>query len=361
MPTITARRALGPHGWLHGARVGVDRGVITSVETADGPFDVDTLAPGFVDLQVNGIDDVDCSAADGDQWRRLDELVVAQGVTAWCPTLVTMPLDAYRRPLARITEAVESAADDAATILGVHLEGPFLGGAPGAHPRSLIRDADLDWLAALPAHVRMVTLAPEQPAAVAATALLRQRGVLVSLGHTAASFEQLESCTTAGASMVTHLFNGMSGLHHRSPGVAAWALAHTTVAASVIADGVHVHPTMLALAARLLGPERLVLVTDAVAWRAGTAGSIGLRMSDGAPRLADGTLAGSAVTMDAAVRTCVDAGIPLEQALWAASRNPARLAGHSAGELRAGAPADLVGLDADLHVQRVWVGGISRR
>jgi N-acetylgalactosamine-6-phosphate deacetylase len=352
---------LGQLGWLDGASIDIQRGLITAVEAHHGPFDVDTLAPGFVDLQVNGIDDVDCSTADGAQWNTLDELLVAQGVTAWCPTLVTMPLGSYSAPLARVAEAMQAAAEGAATILGVHLEGPFLGGAPGAHPRSLLRDADLEWVSELPTHVRMVTLAPEQPSAAAATQLLARRGVLVSLGHTTASFEQLDSCAAAGASMVTHLFNGMSGLHHRAPGVAAWALAHPSVSASVIADGVHVHPTMLALAARLLGSERMVLVTDAVAWRAGTAGSIGLQMGDGAPRLADGTLAGSAVAIDEAVRTCVAAGIPLEQALLAASRNPARLVAHPAGELRIGAPADLVALDADLHVHRVWVGGTPRR
>jgi N-acetylglucosamine-6-phosphate deacetylase len=361
MATITARRVLAPTGWLHGARIGISRGIITGIQAHHGSFDVHTVSPGFVDLQVNGVDDIDCSAARDGQWTQLDELLVAQGVTAWCPTLVTMPLEAYHRPLARIGEAIEAALPGSATILGAHLEGPFLGGAPGAHPPSLLRDADLDWLASLPAHVRMVTLAAEQPTAVAATRLLAEHGVLVSIGHTTAPFERLDWCAAAGASMVTHLFNGMSGLHHRSPGVAAWALAHPTVSASMIADGVHVHPLMLALAARLLGGERMVLVTDSVAWRAGTAGSIGVQMSDGAPRLADGTLAGSAVTMDQAVRTCVEAGIAVEHALWAASRNPARLAAHPAGELRVGAPADLVALDADLAVQQVWVGGVARR
>lgn len=361
MATITARRALGPLGWLDGARIEVDHGIITAVEAHHGGFDVPTLAPGFVDLQVNGIDDVDCSTARDMKWARLDELLVAQGVTAWCPTLVTMPLESYRSPLSRLAEAMQAADAGAATILGAHLEGPFLGGAPGAHPPSLLRDADLEWLASLPVHVRMVTLAAEQPTAIAAAQLLAQRGVLVSMGHTTASFEQLDTCMAAGASMVTHLYNGMTGLHHRSPGVAAWALAHRSVSASVIADGVHVHPTMLGIAARLLGSERMVLVTDSVAWRAGTAGTIGLQLSDGAPRLPDGTLAGSVVTMDAAVRTCVAAGVPLDHALWAASRNPARLAAHPAGELRPGMPADLVALDDDLRVHQVWVGGASRR
>lgn len=318
-----------------------------------------TAVPGFLDLHVNGAGGIDLTDEPARVWDVAAELP-RFGVTRFLPTLVS-PHPAAIRALLTTLDAGPPAAWHGALPLGAHLEGPFLGGAPGAHPPWLLRDVDLDWLASLPAHVRMVTLAAERPAAVAATRLLAERGVLVSMGHTTASFEQLDSCAAAGASMVTHLCNGMSGLHHRSPGVAAWALAHETLSASVIADGVHVHPLMLGLAARLLGTERLVLVTDSVAWRAGTAGAIGLEMRDGAPRLADGTLAGSAVTMDEAVRTCVAAGIAVEQALWAASRNPARLACHAAGELRLGAPADLVALDADLGVQQVWVGGVPRR
>ena len=137
--------------------------------------------------------------------------------------------------------------------------------------------------------------------------------------------------------MATHLFNGMTGLHHREPGVAASVLTHPTAAASLIADGVHVHPRMLLLAASVLGPERTVLVTDAVAWRAGAAGPVRLELRDGAARLPSGTLAGSATTMDACVRTMVDAGVPLEHALRAASTVPARLLGRTdRGRDRAG-------------------------
>ena len=144
---------------------------------------------------------------------------------------------------------------------------------------------------------------------------------------------------------------------------AQWALAasvlmHATCAASVIADGVHVHPRMLQLAARLLGPDRMLLVTDAVAWRAGTVGAIGMELRDGAPRLPDGTLAGSAVTMDAAVRMCVDAGIDLEHALVAASTVPARLLGlRDRGVIAPGRRADLVLLSPGLEVEATLVAG----
>jgi N-acetylglucosamine-6-phosphate deacetylase len=243
-------------------------------------------------------------------------------------------------------------------IAGVHLEGPFLGRAHGAHRSGLVEPVDLDWLADLPDHVVMVTLGAEQTEAVAATALLRQRGVLVSVGHTTANDDELDRTAAAGATMVTHLFNAMSGLHHRQPGVAAWVLTHPTMAAGLIADGVHVHPRMVALAFTALGADRVVLVTDAVGWRARTAGPVHLELRDGAPRLVDGTLAGSALTMDAAVRTCVAAGVPLEQALHAASTVPARLLGLTdRGTVAPGRRADLVALDPHLHVAAVWVAG----
>jgi N-acetylglucosamine-6-phosphate deacetylase len=312
----------------------------------------------LVDLQVNGIDDVDCATADGADWERLDRLLLAHGVTTWCPTLVTMPLVRYAEPLARIGAAIGRVVAERPAIAGVHLEGPFLGGALGAHPRDLIVDVALDWIDALPAHVAVVTLGAEQPLAAEATRALCSRGVLVSIGHSTADDDQLDRAFEHGAQMVTHLFNGMSGLHHRSPGVAAWALTHPVASASIIADGVHVHPRMLKLAMDTLGRHRGVLVTDSVAWRSGAIGSIGIQMSDGAPRLPDGTLAGSALTMDAALRTCVAAGVPLDVALTAASRNPARLLGlNDRGTIEIGGRADLVALSDDLAISQVWISG----
>ena len=339
----------------------VDDGIITAVEPTspgDGARAVHSLVPGFVDLQVNGIDTVDVTSARDDDWETLDRLLLAQGVTTWCPTLITMPLERFAAPLARIAEAMARPAARRPTIAGAHLEGPFLGGAAGAHPRDLIVPIDLEWLRDLPAHVALVTLGAEQPLAEAATELLAGAGRLVSLGHTTADEAQFDAAVAAGARLTTHLFNGMSGVHPRSPGVAAFALTNPAVSASLIADGVHVHPRVLRLAFQALGADRAVLVTDAVAWRSGRVGSIGLEVREGAPRLPDGTLAGSVVTMPEAVRNCVAAGVAAEDALRAASSNPARLLGlHDRGVIEVGRRADLVALDDRYSVEQVWVAG----
>lgn len=361
MPVLTASRALTPQGWVAPARVHIEEGIIIAVEqapTTGGHDTLHTLVPGFVDLQVNGIDTVDVTTARDGDWDTLDRLLLAQGVTTWCPTLVTMPLDRFAAPLARIAEAMVRPATRRPTIAGAHLEGPFLGGAAGAHPPALIVPIDLDWLRALPSHVALVTLGAEQPAAVAAVEILTGAGRLVSVGHTTADEAQFDAAVVAGVRLTTHLFNGMSGVHHRTPGVAVFALTNPMVSASLIADGVHVHPRVLRLAFQALGPDRAVLVTDSVAWRSGRIGSIGLELRDGAPRLPDGTLAGSVVTMPDAVRNCVAAGVAPVDALRAASTNPARLLGlHDRGVIEVGRRADLVALDSDLEVEQVWVAG----
>ena len=360
LSTIDAAQVLTPAGWLGPARVHVEDGAICAIEAVATTRSDRVLVPGFVDLQVNGIDDVNVSTADGADWDRLDQLLLAQGVTTWCPTLVTMPLDRFERPLARLAEAMSRPQAGRPTIAGAHLEGPFLGGAAGAHPKQQIIPIDLAWLGALPNHVALVTLGAEQDLATAATALLVGRGCLVSVGHTLADEQQFDDAVAAGARLTTHLFNGMSGVHHRSPGVAVWALTNPDVCASIIADGVHVHPRVIRLAFQALGPNRAVLVTDAVAWRAGRVGEIGMEFRDGAPRLPDGTLAGSAVTMDAAIRVCVDAGVDLAAAVTAASTNPARLLGLSdRGTIEIGKRADLVALTPTLEIEQVWVAGGS--
>lgn len=360
MVHLVARRILTEHGFVNDAAVVVDNGVVTGIEPWVGEVPDRIIAPGFVDLQVNGIDAIDVASADGADWDVLDRSLLAQGVTTWCPTLVTAALDGYAAPLRRIAAAMRRPPAGRPTIAGVHLEGPFLGTSAGAHRRELIVPIDGEWMAALPAHVALMTLGAEQPGVPEAIRALTARGIVVSIGHSSPSCRQFDDAVSAGATMVTHLFNAMSGLHHREPGLAAWSITNDSVSASLIADGVHVHPRMIQLAFRALGPQRCILVTDAVAWRAGTVGPVGLSLRDGAPRLADGTLAGSALTMDGAVRTCVAAGVALEDALLAASTNPARRLGlHDRGTIAVGRRADLVVLGADLHVDEMWVGGVA--
>jgi N-acetylglucosamine-6-phosphate deacetylase len=356
---LAGRRVLTPHGLVGPARVVVERDRIVAIEPAGAAVPDVTLAPGFVDLQVNGIDDVDCNGP-GTDWERLDELLLAQGTTTWCPTLVTAPLEQYRDKLAEIDEAA-ARAGARPTIVGVHLEGPFLGTRPGAHRAELIVPVDLDWLRRLPPVVVLVTLAPEQPDAEAAIRLLRDRGVVVALGHTGADTDQVCAAVDAGAGLVTHLFNAMAPLDHREPGPVGVALADDRLTVSLIADTHHVHPDVLRLTARAKGRGHFVLVTDSVAWRTERLAGrgIGRDGADGPPRLADGTLAGSALTMDRAVATMVHrAGIALDDALEAASTTPARvLRLLDRGRLAPGFRADVVALDGALRPVATWVGG----
>jgi N-acetylglucosamine-6-phosphate deacetylase len=274
---------------------------------------------------------------------------VAQGVTTWLPALLSAPLEAYAARLKRVGAAAERLGARPA-IVGVHLEGPFLGQMRGAHAAELVRPVDLDWLATLPDGVALVTLAPEQPRAIDAVDLLAARGTLVALGHSAASFDQAVLAIDAGARLVTHCFNAMPPLHHRRPGLVGAALFDPRVAVSLIADLVHVHPSAIGIAFRAKGAARVALVTDSVA----TSGPV-----EGAPRLPDGTLAGSVLTMDAAVRNVVrQARVTLPDAVRAASTTPADLLGlDGRGRLEPGGRADVVALDDELHVAEVWIGG----
>ena len=360
MTSVAASQVILPDRVLENAVVEFDGGVVTAVRAASGAVPERILCPGFVDIQVNGHDDVDCATAEGAEWEQIDNLLLAQGVTSWCPTLVSARLPSLDRAMERVAEGVRRLRT---TAIGIHLEGPFLGGAPGAHRREVLCDPDLEWLAALPSLVRLVTLAPEREGALEAIRLLSERGVVVSLGHSTATYEEARAGADAGARLVTHLFNGMGPLHHREPGLPGAALSDPRLCASLIADGVHLHPAVLAGAMAALR-DRAVLVTDAVGWRARQHAGFPVEMSGDppAPRLPDGTLAGSALTMDGALRTCVGAGVPLVDAVRAATATPAHLMGLAdRGALAPGMRADLVALTPALEVEQVWLAGEGTR
>jgi N-acetylglucosamine-6-phosphate deacetylase len=364
MRSIEAARVVLPSGVVGPASVVVDGTDIVEIRERPSIAPDRTLAPGFVDLQVNGIGSVDVATAEGVGWNRLDTQLLEQGVTTWCPTLVTMPLEAYADPLARIAAAARRCSTDAApcpTIAGAHLEGPFLGGAPGAHPPDLVRPLDREFLDALAPIVRVMTVGAEQPGLMHVAVDLARRGVLVAIGHTTADERAVRRAAHAGARLVTHLYNGMTPMHHRQPGAVGVALTDDRLAVSLIADLVHVHPIALRLAFRAKGRGKVVLVTDAVAWEAETVGGIGVTLDEdtGAPRLPDGTLAGSALRMDAAVGNVVrECGVAMEDAIAAASTTPAALLGLTdRGRIEPGARADLVELDPDFRVTRTWVAG----
>ena len=358
MTRLTAARVVTPYGVLTPGAIEIEDGRIVLVERGPRHVPDVTLAPAFIDLQVNGIGPIDVAAAEGADWDELDRRLLAQGVAAWCPTLVTAPLESYAAPLQRIAEAARRPGPRPA-ILGAHLEGPFLGGAPGAHRRHLLRPFDVPWIEALPDIVRLVTLAPELEGTAKVVALLRDRGVTVALGHSTASYEQAGAAVDAGAELVTHCFNGMGPLHHREPGLLGAGLSDDRLAVSVIADLVHVHPAALALVFRAKGADRVVVVTDAVAWEAEDLRELGLRYEGGAPTLPDGTIAGSAVTMDTSIANLVrEAGVPLADAIRAASTTPADVLGATdRGRIAPACRADIVALDDDLRVTTMWLGG----
>jgi N-acetylglucosamine-6-phosphate deacetylase len=298
------------------------------------------LAPAGIDLQVNGFGDCDFATATTDECLALLDQLRRGGLGACCPTLCTAPLDAYPSMLQRLAHCTGHPS-----FLGVHLEGPFLGAAPGAHPVDLVRPVDVAWLQDLldrfPGLVRIVTLAPEADPGAVATRLLVERGVVVALGHSRATYDDARAFANAGATLVTHLFNGMGPLHHRAPGLPGAALDDSRLTPSLIADFVHVHPALVKVATATR-PD-LVLVSDAVA----VDGEI-VRVEGGAAYLRDGTLAGSTLTMPDAVRNVVSTGVPLPRAVAMASANPARVLGlEDRGRVVPGALVDLIVLDPE--------------
>jgi N-acetylglucosamine-6-phosphate deacetylase len=305
------------------------------------------LAPGYLDLQVNGTGRVDFARASVAEIVGAVDGIAATGTTGLLLTICSAPLDAYDAMLDRCAAARNERPD---VVLGVHLEGPFLGGAPGAHPVALLRHTDGAFLRrvcdSFPGLIRLVTLAPEADPDLRATRALAERGVVVALGHSTADYDAALAAADAGATLATHLFNGMGPLHHRAPGLAGAALTEKRLVPSLIADFVHVHPAMVKLA--LDARPDAVLVSDAV-------------HADNT-RLPDGTLAGSTLTLDAAVGNVASLGFAPGRAVRHASANPARVLGLAdRGRIAPGARADLVALDpATLAVRRVWIGGSER-
>jgi N-acetylglucosamine-6-phosphate deacetylase len=332
-------------------------GRITATGTGPAPADAldlgdAVLAPGFVDLQVNGAGAVDFATAAVDDIVTTVDALVAGGCTGCLPTICSAPLGAYDAVLDRLA-SVRAARPGA--VIGVHLEGPFLGGAPGAHPTELVRPVELDWLVSRVERfgdlIRLVTLAPEADPDLRAIAALRARGVVVALGHSTVDYDGARAAADAGATLATHLFNGMGPLHHRAPGLPGAALTYAPLVPSIIADGVHVHPAMVGLALRAR-PDA-VLVTDAVAI------APTVRARDGAAYLSDGTLTGSTITMLDAVQLVAALGVAPPAAVRCATGNPAAVLGASErGRLAPGARADVLALDpGTLALRGVWVGG----
>ena len=350
------------HGRLVRGDVEVVDGAVAGYGLAS-PNGRGVAAPGFVDLQVNGFAGVDLLEADADGYRRAGDALLETGVTAYLPTFITAPEEQLLAALRAVP-----AASEGPRILGVHLEGPFLSpGKLGTHPPAARRDPDAELLERLveAGPVRLVTLAPELEGADRLIELLRERGIVVSCGHSDATAAEANAAFDLGVRTVTHVFNAMRPFRHRDPGIAGAALARDDVVVQAIVDGIHLAPETTKVVWRAAA-GRVALVTDAVAGAGMIDGSYSfagfeVNVRDGVARGPDGQLAGSALTMIEAVRNLHALGVPLADALEAASGVPARVLGLSAvGRLERGAPADVVVLDDGLEIERVLVGGEAR-
>lgn len=340
--------------------VAIEDGAITGVGLS--PAGRSGLAvPGFVDLQVNGFAGVDFLAADAEAYGQAGQALAATGVTAYQPTLISSPLDVYWPALEAAQEA--RGKQEGARILGVHLEGPFLNPTwAGAHDTAHLRNPDLGLADRLcdAGPVSYMTLAAELPGGVDLVSHLVRRGVVVSLGHSDADADAAHAAYNCGATAITHLHNAQRRWSSRDPGLSGVALTRPDVVVQAIVDLVHLAPES-AYAAFLAARGRFALVTDTIE-AAGLApgryrlGDRQVTVNERDVRLDDGTLAGSILTMDQAVRNLVDLGASVADAIDAATRVPARLVGRpELGTLRPGTPADVVVLDDHLDVVRTIV------
>lgn len=323
-----------------------------------------TAVPGFVDLHINGIAGIDFLTTDVAGYRLAAAALARTGVVAFQPTFVSSRVDAYTDPL---LVADEVAADHGGLplVTGVHLEGPFLSPLwPGAHDPVHLRAPETGLAARLvtAGPVRTMTVAPELPGGLELTGQLVRAGLIVSCGHSDADAPTAHAAFDRGASTITHIHNAHRRWKPRDPGLGGVALARPDVTVQAIVDGVHLAPES-AYAVFLAAGRRFCLVTDAIeaAMRDAAESELGgrhVQIRDGAVRLPDGTLAGSLLTMDEAVRNLVACGASLADAVHAASGAPARLLGRDdLGALRPGAPAHLTVLDEELRVVRTLVGG----
>lgn len=356
-------------------RITIEEDRIIAVELDDAEATGPLIAPGYVDVHVHGWGGHDAMGPDG-ALDGMARALLRRGVTSFLPTAVTAPLPTLQAFAERARAWLSTPPGppvDGAEPLGFNIEGPYISRlkAGAQDPASILVPAEVDPadLEPLLQGLRYMTVAPESPGALALIGRLRDRGVVVSAGHSAATLEEARAGYAAGAVSTTHLFNAMTGLDHRSPGLAVAALAEDGAYVELIADGQHVHPAIWPIILRTKPADRVVLVSDAISL-AGTGttramlGAIEVEVrNDRCTVVGGGQLAGSIIALDSAVRNLVHSGVALPAAVAAASRNPLALLGVTdRGRIAVGQLAHLVELDDAFGVRRVrrgsaWLAG----
>ena len=342
---------------------GLDEGEAAQTIDAEGLI----VAPGYVDVHVHGSAGHDAMDGTTEAIEGMAKFFASRGVSSFCPTTLTMGAEAIMTSV-RVIHQCQQRGVEGAEPLGVHLEGPYIdAGKKGAQPEEHVRTASVgdykDFFSL--GNIRLITLAPEIEANQELIAFARSRGAAVVVGHSSATYEELAEAVKLGVNHATHTFNQMQGLHHRKPGTVGAVLLLDEIYAEFIADGVHLHPAICNLIVKLKTPAKALLITDAISGAGMPDGEYELGgqkvvVSEGAVRLADGTLAGSCLTMDHAVRNIVEfTGRPLCECLQMATLTPARSIGvaHRKGSLEPGKDADVVILTPDLEVVSTMVRG----
>src|SRR5262245_38262965 len=330
-----------------------------------------SLFPGFIDAHIHGALGVDTMKASSQQLLQASRFLGTQGVTSWLPTLVPASVDEYSSAIRSIDESLSGSAPRVSRVLGAHYEGPFVNRAQcGAlhreHFRSFTQPSDLDDLPVLKSRDArmMTTLAPEVDGGIQLVQRLRERGWVISIGHTRAKVEILDQAFSAGARHMTHFMNAMPQLHHRDPGPIGWGMSRNDVTCDINADGIHLEPYVLKLLLKIKGASGLSLISDSIAAAGKGDGDFqiwGETISVKNRRTSNshGSIAGSVITMLDAVRMMRSLGVSDVDVARMASLNPARLLrmDHECGSIEEGKRADLVAIDGHGEVKLTMVGG----
>ena len=377
---ITAARLVTPVEWIESPVIVVEDGQISTLgprNSAEIPagrllnFSDLILAPGFIDIHIHGGAGRDAMEAEESALAQIERQLVKHGVTAYLPTTVTASHEKILKTLDGLGKLIASADKNPgrAAPLGIHLEGPFISHAKrGVHPSQDLlppspQALDRFWQASA-GKIRMMTIAPELPGAAETIRHARSLGVHSSLGHSNATYQEAQSGISAGADHATHTFNAMRALDHRDPGVLGAVLENDELTADIIADGIHVHPSVLGLFLRAKGPDRAILITDAISATGMpdgvySLGGLEVQVNNGRCEY-QGKLAGSVLTLDRAIRNVMSfAGWQLQQSIKLATLNPARLLGISdqRGLVAPGRRADLVVLTPEGQVVQTIIAG----
>ena len=381
---LHTRRAFTPNQEIDDAAILIRDGVIEAVGPREsltapaGAQEIDALdktaAPGFVDVHIHGAGGHDVMEGVDEAMAAVSRTVARHGTTSMVATTVTAAQDETIRSVAGIAKyiAKQHETDEArAEVLGIHFEGPFLSPARrGVHPAGLLQlpsaDALEKLLHAAAGTGRILTIAPELLGAAPCMDAAKKSGMIVAMGHTDATYEQARAAIARGARHAVHVYNAMRPFSHRDPGVIGAVLTSSEVNAELIADGVHVDEGAMKLLVQAKGVERVILISDGISATGMPDGKYMLggfevTVSGGVCRNSEGKLAGSTLTLDRALRNIVSLGIPLGSAIRMLTINPATLLAieFKKGALRCGADADIVLLDDDLRVARVWARGVE--